>query len=285
MNRRGGADPTYRGDSRLVWRTSQTPEGPGTVRIALRSATEVRYTAWGPGAEWLAAVVPDWLGARDDLDGFHPDHPGLDRVARRLVGWRLGRTGRVMEALVPAILEQKVTGRESVQAWRWLVERYGEIAPGPTPTGMRVPPTGRDWALIPSWDWHRAGVGPERAATIIRCARVADHMEEVLALTPEDAEGRLRAVPGVGVWTAAEVMQRAAGAADMVSFGDLHVGRHVVWAMTGELVARDRADDRMAELLEPYRPHRYRVQRLIELSGARPPRRGPRYRPLDHRRR
>ena len=43
--------------------------------------------------------------------------------------------------------------------------------------------------------------------------------------------------------------------------------------------------DRMLELLEPYRPHRYRVLRLMMGSGQRPPRRAPRSRRTDIRRR
>jgi hypothetical protein len=39
----------------------------------------------------------------------------------------------------------------------------------------------------------------------------------------------------------------------------------------------------MLELLEPYRSHRYRVQRLVEMSGVAPPRRGPRYAGRDYR--
>jgi hypothetical protein len=35
-------------------------------------------------------------------------------------------------------------------------------------------------------------------------------------------------------------------------------------------------------LVEPYRPHRYRVQRLLELAGVAAPRRGPRMPPRRH---
>jgi len=85
-------------------------------------------------------------------------------------------------------------------------------------------------------------------------------------------------VPGVGVWTAAETAQRALGDADAVSFGDYHVARNIGWALTGE----ELDDDGLAELLEPYRGHRYRVQRLLELAGAMRPRRGPRMPPRRH---
>jgi hypothetical protein len=57
-----------------------------------------------------------------------------------------------------------------------------------------------------------------------------------------------------------------------VSFGDYHVAKNIGWALTGVPVD----DDGLAVLLEPYAGHRYRVQRLLELTGAMRPRRGPR---------
>jgi hypothetical protein len=50
------------------------------------------------------------------------------------------------------------------------------------------------------------------------------------------------------------------------------VAKDVTWALTGEV--RDEAA--CAELVERYRGHRYRVQRLLELDGAARPRRAPR---------
>ena len=71
---------------------------------------------------------------------------------------------------------------------------------------------------------------------------------------------------------------RAHGDADAVSFGDYHIAKNVGWALTGQEVD----DDGLAELLEPYRPHRYRVQRLVELVGLSRPRHGPRMAPRRH---
>jgi len=94
----------------------------------------------------------------------------------------------------------------------------------------------------------------------------------------EQVDRRLQSLPGVGVWTSAEVRSRAHGNADAVSFGDYHVAKDVGWALTGEEVD----DDGLAELLEPYRPHRYRVQRLVEMARIHRPRRGPRMAPRRH---
>ena len=68
-------------------------------------------------------------------------HPQVALAARRFPGWRVPRTGLVIEALVPAILEQKVTGQEAFGSYRTLVRRYGEPAPGEGGArGLWVPP-------------------------------------------------------------------------------------------------------------------------------------------------
>ena len=278
--RRGKADPCHRSEpDGTVWRTTRTTAGPATYRLTQRSLHEVHCTAWGDGAEQVVAGLADLLGGRDDPTGFDPSHPLLRDTALRVPGLRVPRSGRVMEALVPAVLEQKVTGKEARSSWRWLLQRYGEPAPGPAPLGMRVPPPAEVWRHIPSWDWHRAGVDPKRTRTVLAAAQVAKRLEEAGGMPPADAERRLRAVPGIGVWTAAEVAQRALGDPDAVSVGDFHLSQFVGWALAGRPVD----DDGMVELLEPWRPHRYRVIRLLECSGFAKPRFGPRLTVQDHR--
>ena len=278
--RRGSGDPTHRVElGGVVWRTTRTAAGPATYRLTQRGPHEVHCAAWGPGGEQAIAGVADLLGGRDDPTGFDPVHPLLRETAARHPGIRIPRSGRVLESLVPTVIEQKVTGQEARAAWRWLLRKYAEPAPGPAPAGMRVPPPADVWRRVPSWDWHRAGVDPRRAQTVLRAAQVAGRLEEAVGMAPEDATRRLRAVPGVGVWTAAEVAQRALGDGDAVSFGDYHLPAFVGWALVG----RPLDDDGMAELLEPYRPHRYRAIRLLECSGFAMPRFGPRMTIQDHR--
>ncbi|MGA5701548.1 DNA-3-methyladenine glycosylase family protein [Peterkaempfera bronchialis] len=288
--RRGPGDPAYRTTpDGAVWRASRTPAGPGTVRIAARpSEGAVEARAWGPGAEWLLDRLPVLLGDGDDPSGFAPDprHRLLYDTHRRHPGLRIGRTGLVMESLVPTVLEQKVTADEAYRGWRLLLQRFGTPAPGPaaaygSPVArMRVAPAARDWAMVPSWEWHRAGVDAKRAATVVRAARLAPRLEEASAMDPAAAAARLAAVPGVGPWTAAETLQRSNGDADAVTVGDLHLPHTVGWVLAG----RHRTDDAgMLELLEPYRGHRYRACRLICLTGAQAPRRAPRLAPRDFR--
>ena len=279
VHRRGGGDPAYRTDAAgAVWRTSLTPDGPGTLRVRSRRAV-VTGEAWGPGAGWLLDSLPAQLGCHDDRAGFTARHPVIGELALRYEGLRIGRSGRVFEALVPAVLEQKVVGREAHRAWRYLLGKFGAAAPGPAPDGMRVFPSPRTWARIPSWDWHRAGVEGVRARTIITAAAVAARLEQALEEDPVEADRRLKSLPGIGVWTSAEIRQRAMGDPDAVSVGDYHLPNAVGWT----LARRTTDDDGMLELLAPYAGHRYRVTRLIELGGSRPPRRGPRMPVRDYR--
>jgi 3-methyladenine DNA glycosylase/8-oxoguanine DNA glycosylase len=294
VHRRGAGDPAFRiAADGSIWRTSLTPDGPATVRVQAgrpeaavtaiqgrpeAAVTTVQATAWGPGAGWLLDALPGLLGADDSREGFEPSHPLLRETSRRYLGMRVGRSGRVLEALVPAVLEQKVVGAEARRAWRILLQRFGDPAPGPAPDGMRVFPPARTWLRIPSWEWHRAGVEGVRARTVMGAARVAGRLEEIAAMTPAAADRRLRALPGIGPWTSAEIRQRACGDADAVSVGDYHLPGAVGWALAGQVVD----DAGMLRLLAPYAGHRYRATRLIELSGARPPRRGPRLAVRDH---
>ena len=295
VHRHGGGDPAYRTDAAgAIWRTSLTPDGPGTLRVRSRRAVAaggasgiaaggapgiVIGQAWGPGAGWLLDRLPAQLGFHDDRAGFTACHPVVSELALRYEGLRVGRSGRVFEALVPAVLEQKVVGREAHRAWRYLLGKFGDPAPGPAPGGMRVFPSPRTWTRIPSWDWHLAGVEGVRARTIITAAAVAARLEQALEEDPAEADRRLVSLPGIGPWTSAEIRQRAMGDPDAVSVGDYHLPNAVGWT----LARRTTDDDGMLELLAPYAGHRYRVTRLIELGGSRPPRRGPRRPVRDYR--
>ncbi|MEU4151436.1 DNA-3-methyladenine glycosylase 2 family protein [Streptomyces sp. NPDC026659] len=281
--RRGPADPMFRAArDGSVWRACRTPAGPGTLRVSARGG-EVCGEAWGPGAEWLLDRLPELLGAADDPGAFEPRHRIVALARHRRPGLRLTRTGLVLESLIPSVLEQKVTTDEAYRAWRLLVRRFGEPAPGPAGTGehpMWVMPAPRTWALIPSWEWHRAGVDDKRASTVLRAVRLAARLEQTTALSPAEARTRLEVVPGIGPWTSAEVVQRSHGAADEVTVGDLHLPRIVGWALAGD---RDADDTEMLRLLEPYAPQgqRHRAARLILLSGNVPARRKPKMPRVD----
>jgi 3-methyladenine DNA glycosylase/8-oxoguanine DNA glycosylase len=223
------------------------------------------------------------LGADDDPSGFEPLHKPIADAWRRHGNWRLGATDLVMESLVPAIIEQKVTGQEAFGAFRTMVHRYGERAPGPPSepdpaVRLWLQPTATDLRTIPSWEWLKLPVDGGRSRPIQHAARVATSLERAGRETPQEFDRRVRTLPGIGVWTSAETRSRAMGDADSVSFGDYHVAADVGFALTGEPVD----DDALAVLLEPYAGHRHRVQRLVVLGGLSRPRHGPRMAPRTH---
>jgi 3-methyladenine DNA glycosylase/8-oxoguanine DNA glycosylase len=279
--RQGPGDPTCRHDASGWWLALSTPAGSATLRLR-EMAGAVEASAWGLGAEHAIAGVPDLLGARDDSRGFDPArHPLVAELHRRFPGLRLTRAGRVMPFLVPTVLGQKVTGFEQKRAWRQLVTRHGAPAPGPAPAGMRVAPVPAVWKRVPSWQWHTAGVGPQRSDTVMRAVAVGESLERTANMDAAEASRRLRTIPGIGAWTAAETVQRSHGDPDTVSVGDYHLSKQVGWALVGERVD----DDAMLELLEPWRGHRQRVVRLIEAAGIGYERHGPRLTIVDNRRR
>lgn len=275
----GRTDPTIRRDADGWWLTLRL--AAGTATLLLREVADaVEARAWGVGAEQAIAGVPELLGAHDDDSGFEAGrHPLIARLHREHRGLRLARTRRVLPALVPSVLGQKVTTIEAKSAWRELVTRHGDPAPGPAPLGMRVVPTAAVWRRIPSWEWHRAGVGPQRSDTLMRVFQVADALERGAQLPSSEAGRRLRTVAGIGPWTVAETLQRSHGDPDAVSVGDLHLCKTVGTALIGQRVD----DDGMLELLEPWRGHRQRVVRLIMAAGIGYERRGPRLEIPAHR--
>jgi 3-methyladenine DNA glycosylase/8-oxoguanine DNA glycosylase len=271
--RHGHGDPTIRLATGRAIRATRTPDGPATIE-AVEAGTELVVRAWGPGAGWAVSRAADLLGLNDDptaLDALRPPHRLVVELARRFEGVRLPRTGAVVEALVPAVLEQKITGDEARRVYRALIRIYGETAPGPHELWLQ--PTAARLAGLPYHAFHPLGLERRRAETLKRIGAIAGRLEETSSLPMPEAHRRLGSVMGVGPWTVGEVARVALGDPDAVSVGDYHLPSMVAFALAGE----PRGDDaRMLELLEPYRGQRGRVVRLIEAGGIGPPRRGPR---------
>lgn len=274
-----------------AWITARVDGAPLTARFTRagdqdRLRQDIVVDAWGPGARGFLDEAPLWCGAHDDWSGLE-DSPAwealpslLQRARHHSPGLRLISTGRLFEALCSAVLEQRVTGREAIREQRWLARAHGDPAPGPAPRGMAVAPAAQQVRAIPSWAWHRAGVDPARS----RCLEAIAARGGALARwnrrpLDEDLERALRSLPGIGPWTVAETLQVTHGDPDRVSVADYHLAHHVTEFFDG----RRGDDDRMLELLEPWRGHRQRVVRLLGVSGWRAQRMGPRLAPEDHR--
>lgn len=253
-------------------RASLTPSGPSTIRI-LRSGADLEATAWGPGAATTIDQLMDLLGARDDLRGFTPAHPLVRRLHRDNPGLRMCRTNSVLPTLIPTVLEQKVTSEEAHRSYALLVRRFGSPAPGPGT--LLCPPHPGDLARLPYHGYHVLGIERRRADLIREVCRRADAIERLTAAPSETADQVLRSIDGIGPWTSACVRQVAFGDPDAVIVGDYHLPNIVSFAIAGEQRA---TDERMLELLEPFRGHRARVVRLLSRSGIRPQAFGPKRR-------
>lgn len=261
--RMGSGDPCLRVVDGSVWRATRTPLGLATQRVSPGGDGSVRVEAWGPGAEWLLAHAPGLCGADDDPSTFVPEQPLLVQLVRCHPGLRIGRTEAVFEAAMIVTLEQRVATRDAWASWRMLVRALGEPAPGPLP-GLWVPPPPERIAGMPYEAFHRFGIERRRADVLRRVAVVARRLEETVSMSFEAAYRRFLAIPGVGPWTAARMGLIALGDPDAVAVGDLHLPHLVTSALAGEPRG---TDERMLELLEPFRGHRGRVIRLL-LAGA-----------------
>ena len=266
---RGDACATFTGGA--FWLATRTPDGPATLCLE-RDGGDLVATGHGPGAAWVVDRADAIAGLRDDLTGFGElaaCHPLVARLARTFAGVRLPATGLIFHRLLLAILEQKVTGKEAHHAYRAIVRHFAEPAPGPA--GLTLPPDPAAVAATPYWTFHPFGVEQRRTQTLLRAALIAGRLEQ--CADAADATRRLTAIAGIGPWTAAEVVRTAYGDADAVSVGDFHIPNTVAWALAGE--ARG-TDERMLELLEPFRGHRGRVCNLLAAGGIMAPKFGPR---------
>ncbi len=272
---RGPGDRTARTAPGRAWLALRTADGDATLALSQDGAS-LHAEAWGATADAVLDRLDDLIGVPPEPGSLDGPYPLVRDLARRHPGIRIPNTRAVMASLVPAILEQKVTGTEARRAWFGLVRDHGTVAPGPADLRLRLPPPDAALAALPYYAYHPYGVERRRADLIRRVAARGAWFEATSDLPPDEARVRLTALPGLGPWTAAEVAVRALGDPDAVSVGDFHLKNLVSFALAGEPRG---TDDRMLELLAPYAGRRAYVVRLLELSGLRPPMYGPRLAP------
>ncbi|MDJ0498854.1 MAG: DNA-3-methyladenine glycosylase 2 family protein [Acidimicrobiia bacterium] len=260
-SRRGSAAGAYAHD---------TAAGPASVELTV-SGGRLEAKSVGPGAELALDSVPRVIGLDDDPTLFPTEQGPLRDLHLRNLGLRLGSTGRVFDTLLPTILGQRVTTEEAERSYRLLIRSFGKPAPGDS--GLQIPPAAASLASLVYEDLHTFGIERSRAQLVIEAARRAGRLEEIVGMGRDDAVRRLRAVRGIGPWTAGLVMGAAWGDRDALPRGDFHIPHSVSWLLAGEPRG---SDDRMEELLDPYRPYRRRAMILVKLSGVHAPRYGPR---------
>lgn len=257
-----------------VW-TTTTEAGAGTIELSMDGGA-VRSAAWGDGADALVGRVPWLIGGHDD--GWRAVPAELRDLWARRPGLRLGSNRAVYETIATTVIGQVVTTREAKTTIRRLVAAMGPSGHGPHADVRGFPPAA-SISDLDSSDLHPFGLERRRAEILIEVARRSNRLEQALDMDAPAAERRIQAVRGVGPWTSGIAMGAAYGSTDAIPIGDYHLPHAVAWALAGE----DRADDdRMVELLEPYRPHRRRVIQMIKQAGIHAPKYGPRTAPRNH---
>jgi 3-methyladenine DNA glycosylase/8-oxoguanine DNA glycosylase len=277
-------DPATLLDDGELWWAARTPDGPGTLHLR-RDGDHLHAHGYGPGATWLVDQADALAGLRDDVAPFEPmaaAHPAVRRAWHFHHGRRMPHSGRLFPILVPVIIGQKVSVTEAARGFARTARHFGEPAPGPVPD-LLLPPDPDAVAAAPYWVFHPFGIEARRADTLRRAAAAAHRLER--APDAASATAALLAIPGIGPWTAAEAVRVAFGDSDAVTVGDYNLPHVVAFALTGEVRADRRApapgrlspaDERMLDLLEPFRGQRARVCDLLLAAGPRLPRRAPR---------
>lgn len=265
-------DPTLRCAPGLLARATRTPDGPASISVRWDAGGgEAVVVTAGPGAGWLAERSPGLLGVTDDPAGFDPRGLPARPGSIPPLGLRVPRTATVWHDLCWLVVQQRITRVEAAQQWRRLVERFGEPAPGGL--GLRLPPSRERLAGLASHELNALGIERRRGDTLRAAARSTIDIEALADGSVEEATRRLTTIPGIGPWTTSTLAAVTWGDPDTVIVGDSGIPALVAWFLARERTADDA---RMLELLEPYRPHRYRVIQHAFVSGQRPPRRGPR---------
>jgi hypothetical protein len=273
--RHGRHDPTtWAGPTGFV-RACWTPDGPASVELDWSSgATTVE--GWGPGAAWAIASAVTMTGAVRPGPEIPDVHPLVTEAARRNQLVRTGASGDLYGALLPTILEQRITAAEAKRQWARLCRELSAPAPGPF-AGLLLPPAPERLAGRPAWWFHPLGIEAKRARALAEVGRIAERLWDWAALPPAELAAMLGRVRGIGPWTVGSVLGPVCGDDDAVPVGDYHIPSMVALNLAGE----PRADDaRMLCLLEPFRGVRGRVIRLLGWAGRHAPAYGPRRRIL-----
>lgn len=277
MQRFGNGDPT----AAVAWddsfaKAGRTPNGPVAIHLEHDRATQkISVKSWGPGASWLLDRASAWLGEGDTPHVLQHLLDELDDLpARRILSWikevrgmHLGRSPFPGEIHTSFALQQRVTFAAACMSHHALVRRYGEPAPGPL--GLWLFPTYAALKALPSYTLFELGIDRNRAIALLEAARMATRIQALAGVAPLDEVRKLlRAIPRTGVWTAESVLGYGFGDPDAVPLGDVHLPHMVSFALADEPFT---SDDRMVELLEPYRGQRFRVLRTLILAAPRRP--------------
>jgi len=165
----------------------------------------------------VTAALARLLGLSVDLTvfcQFAGRQPRLGKLVRRFQGMKPPRFATVFECAVNAIACQQVTLTLGIRLLNRLAENYGPAFSASAGVVHAFPRPG-DLAGLSPPDLRRLGFSRQKGQAMIDLARsiVAGRLdlEELAELPDDEAAERLRALRGVGRWTAEYVLLRGLG--------------------------------------------------------------------------
>ncbi|MFC5863120.1 DNA-3-methyladenine glycosylase family protein [Acidicapsa dinghuensis] len=263
LQRLGPYDPTTELHSDCFRKAFFYRGTPAAIEIIRSTKDEKRalvIRTHGDNADELLAETAADLQQEDGYAQFSTSDAGMQRLHRLLPGLRVVRVPWLYDMTCSAILQQRVRTVDAMREWRKIAYRYGT----PAPLGLHAFPSAEVLAAVPQFALESIGIDAKRAKTLLRFAREMRFVSLKPGMDFEQLRQTLLRVAGIGPWTTETVLGYGAGDTDAAIPGDLHLPRIVCYALAGE---EDGTDERMMELLEPFRGHRFRIIRLITSAG------------------
>jgi AraC family transcriptional regulator of adaptative response / DNA-3-methyladenine glycosylase II len=152
------------------------------------------------------------LDARSDLIDAHlARDPRLAPHVRKRPGLRVPGAFEPFETAIAAVIGQQVTVRAAVTVTGRLVYALGEEVVTPFETLHRAWPTAADVAKSNVSQIARLGMPGARARAILGLAEAiaSGRLQLEAPTSPVTLETQLRALPGIGSWTAQYILMRA----------------------------------------------------------------------------
>jgi 3-methyladenine DNA glycosylase/8-oxoguanine DNA glycosylase len=225
-----------------------------------RDGDALSVCAFAEDAQELLDETVAGLTQDDRYFDFATEDRGIMRLHSLIPGMRLLRFPWLYDLTCSAILQQRIRTVDAMRDWRRITNRWG----GHGLFGLRAFPPAEVLAAVPRFELERMGVDAKRASALLRFSKELRFVRFKSEMDFATLRQQLLRVPGIGGWTTETVLGYGAGDTDATIPADLHLPRVVCYALAGEFKG---TDERMMELLEPFRGHRFRVIRLIYASG------------------